>query len=475
MGLSRRTTNGRPAPTEEKNDTAALKDAARLFMEFCQTYSPHFMGWGMNSVGHARHYLSGLLGTQRRKNIEVIGQDVKGSDYQGLEQFISASPWDHREVMDQVAGDADVLLGDEQRAGLYIDESSFLKKGHASVGVQRQWSGRAGKVENCQIGVYACLGRDQRACLTDFRLYLPQGWTQDPARLDKAKVPVDHREHQTKHEQALAMIVHARQQGLRFGWVGFDCLYGSKRELLDAVEDLGERFVGDVSKTTKVWTRRPGLETPQAKRGRPARHPRLSPAYPGEYRSVESLAQEHFETSHQKVKYRAGTKGALWTRIWVSTVWTWEPGSPQPRERLLIIRGDADQSFKYSLSNLAAGQAWSHYAWVQAQRFWIEHAFHEAKSQLGMAQYQVRVWRGWHHHMALVAMALLFSQKLCTAVQTEVPLLSVRDITELLDYYLPRQRVDENAVLTNIAARHRLRTRDLKRRKRQRTGPPLSI
>ena len=88
----------------------------------------------MNSVGHARHYLSGLLGTQRRKNFEVIGQDVKGSDYQGLEQFISASPWDHREVMDQVARDADVLLGDEQRAGLYIDESSFLKKGYASSG-----------------------------------------------------------------------------------------------------------------------------------------------------------------------------------------------------------------------------------------------------------------------------------------------------------------------------------------------------
>lgn len=457
---------------KKKNDSADLKDAARLFMEFCQTYSPHFIGWGMNSVGHARHYLSGLLGTQRRKNIEVIGQDVKGSDYQGLEQFISSSPWEHRGVIDQVARDADALLGDEQRAGLYIDESSFLKKGHASVGVQRQWSGRAGKVENCQIGVYACLGRDQRACLTDFRLFLPEAWAQDSARLDKAKVPAEARIHQTKHEQALAMIEHAREQGLRFGWVGFDCLYGSKRALLDAVEDMGERFVGDVTKTTKVWTQRPELETPQGKRGRPARHLQLRDGSPGEYRSVESLAQEHFESCHQRVKYRAGTKGQLWTRIWVSTVWTWEPGLAQPRERLLIIRRDADQSFKYSLSNLQAGQQWSHYAWVQAQRFWIEHAFHEAKSQLGMAQYQVRVWRGWHHHMALVAMAVLFAQKLSTAVHSEVPLLSVRDITELLDYYLPRQRVDEASVLANIKARHRLRASDLDRRKLHRTGLP---
>ncbi|MCC5022596.1 MAG: hypothetical protein J6386_07265 [Candidatus Synoicihabitans palmerolidicus] len=90
-----------------------------------------------------------------------------------------------------------------------------------------------------------------------------------------------------------------------------------------------------------------------------------------------------------------------------------------------------DNSFKYSLSNLPAGRSWAHYAWAQAQRFWIEHAFHEAKSQLGMAQYQVRVWPSWHHHMALVAMAMLFSPKLCTQVHAQIPLLSVRDITEL--------------------------------------------
>ncbi|MCC5024405.1 MAG: hypothetical protein J6386_17155 [Candidatus Synoicihabitans palmerolidicus] len=100
--------------------------------------------------------------------------------------------------------------------------------------------------------------------------------------------------------------------------------------------------------------------------------------------------------------------------------------------------------------------------------------FHEAKSQLGMAQYQVRVWPGWHHHMALVAMALLFSPKLCTQVHAQVPLLSVRDITELLDYYLPRKRLDEAAILTNITARHRLRARDIERRKRIPIGLPPS-
>ena len=98
-------------------------------MDFCDSYAPHFVHQGMNSIGHARHYLSGLLGTQRRKNIETIENDVTGSDYQGLEQFISSSPWEHQAVMDQVARDANQLLGHERLAGLYLDESSFLKKG----------------------------------------------------------------------------------------------------------------------------------------------------------------------------------------------------------------------------------------------------------------------------------------------------------------------------------------------------------
>ncbi len=86
-------------------------------MEFCDRYSHHFIGQGRNSVDHARHYLSGLFGTQRRKNIETIENDVSGSDYQGMEQFISSSPWDHRALLDDVARDADELLGDQEEAG----------------------------------------------------------------------------------------------------------------------------------------------------------------------------------------------------------------------------------------------------------------------------------------------------------------------------------------------------------------------
>jgi len=140
------------------------------------------------------------------------------------------------------------------------------------------------------------------------------------------------------------------------------------------------------------------------------------------------------------------------------------------RKRLLVVRQDIDGSFKYSLNNLEEGEKWERYARVQGQRFWIEHAFRETKSQLGMARYQVRVWKRWHHHMSLVCMALLFTMKVREDYEEQTPLLSTRDIEKLLDYYIPRRSRNENEVLEQITKRHEQRKEDLEKRKRKRTG-----
>jgi SRSO17 transposase len=462
-------------PAIKKNDTAAFREAARCFMDFCERYSHHFVQQGMNSVGHARHYLGGLLGTQRRKNIETIHLDVAHSDYQGMEQFISSSPWCHRALMDQIAGEADALLGDEADTGLFIDESSFLKKGSASVGVQRQWSGRAGKIENCQVGVFACLGRGEQMAITDFRLYLPQSWVDEPDRCDKAKVPEDQRAYQAKWQQALDMVRHARTLKLRHGWVGVDSLYGSNARFLNELEDMGEKFMADVSKVTKVWTSKPRLETAGGtgpKNGRPRKHPKLKEDNRARYLSVEELMADRFAKGSVELSYRQGHKGKQCTRFWAGAVWCWEKDWAQPRKRMLVVRKEADESFKYSLSNVLGEVPWERYAWMQGQRFWMEHAFHEAKSQLGMAQYQVRVWRGWHHHMSLVCLALLLSTRLKQQTQETAPLLSTRDITELLDFYLPRKGLTEEEVIAQIRQRHRQRQTDIDRRRNHRLGLP---
>lgn len=442
----------------------------RRFVEFCDMYSEYFIGQGMNGVEHARHYVSGLLGTVRRKNIETIGNDVAGSDYQGMEQFLSSSPWDHESLLDAMAPELDSELGGRSESALYIDETSFLKKGTKSVGVERQWSGRAGKIENCQVAVFAALGCGNRVGLSDYRLYMPKSWIEDRERCLRAKVPEAHQQLKTKHQMALEMVKRARSRGLRFEWVGFDALYGSCQWLLNALEDAGEKFVGDVHVTNKVWTQCPELVLPEANpTGRPRKYPKLAGRFQGEYLNVRSLSQRHFEAESVELTMRDGHKGPIRVRLWQRTVWCWEPKWSHPRQRTLIVRQDQGGEFKYTLTNLVKIKDPARLALIQGQRFWIEHAFGEAKSQLGMAQYQVRVWRGWHHHMALVALAMLFTIKERSRSRQDAPLLSVRDLTELLDVYLPRRPRNPEEILRQITNRHRQRQEDIERRRRKLT------
>jgi SRSO17 transposase len=232
--------------------------------------------------------------------------------------------------------------------------------------------------------------------------------------------------------------------------VGVDSLYGSNAAFINELEDLGETFMADINKTTKVWTSEPKLDPPASSaesKGRSRKWPKLHDENTARYISVEKLAEEEFAAGHRQLSYRQGTKGKLSTRFWTRRVWCWEKGWAKPRLRMLVVRRDADDAFKYSLTNLTDDREWEHYAWMQGQRFWIEHAFHEAKSQLGMAQYQVRVWKGWHHHISLACLALLFSTKMTLRTHSKVPLLSTRDITALLDFYLPRKGLPEAEVL----------------------------
>lgn len=427
-------------------------------MEFCDRFGRHFVIHGNDSSGHARHYLSGLLGCARRKNIGRIGEDVAESNYQGMQQFISDSPWDHAALLEDVAREAEGLLGGHRDTALYLDETSFVKKGDASVGVQRQYCGRLGKLENCQVGVFACLGRGDRAALIDFRLFLPEAWAQDEARCAKVKVPVAERVHRTKAELALELVKAARARGSSHQWIGGDEVYGNNRELTDALDDLGETFLMDVASNLKVWVEDPAPQPPPANpRGRPATRAQAGAAT-ARAQSVAALSATHFEKESRPLTLRETTKGPLRARLWVRRVWLWDGRhETRARARLLVVRREADGSHKYSLSNAPATTAWTRLGFWQAQRFFIERAFQDAKSELGLAHYEVRGWPGWHHHVALGCLALLFTLKERIACAEAVPLLSVRDLVELLDFYLPRKTRDPEQVLRKLRARHAAR------------------
>lgn len=448
-----------------------VRGLARRFVSFCEMFERHFQVYRKDMSGHARHYLGGLLGRAGRKNLQGIEEDVAQSDYQGMQHFLSDSPWEHAAVMAQVAGEADRELGGHADSALYVDETSFVKKGKASVGVQRQYCGRLGKLENCQVAVFLAQGQGERVAAADFRLFLPEAWVEDAKRCAKAKVPEGERRHRTKTELALEMIQAARDRGSRHAWIGGDEVYGNNDAFTSALEDMGEVFLMDVAANHRVWTSEPRAPQPAGspRRGRP--FSRLEA--PGGMVAVAALADEHFEKNAREMTVRATAKGPLRVRLWAARVWLHD--GPKARARWLVVREEADGSRKYSLGNPPADTAWERLAFMQAQRFWIERSFQDAKSELGLADYELRGWTGWHHHVALVCLAQLFTLIERRLAKRSRPLLSVRDITELLEIYLPRRPRTEQAVLRKIARRHRARENDIHRRLKSAARIPNSI
>ena len=405
-------------------------------MEFCQNYSTFFISQGRNRTDHARQYLSGLLGDIRRKNIERIGEKVADVSYQSVHNFVSESNWDYRALNNQVAKDANAFLGDRDQSMLLIDETSFLKKGTHSVGVSRQYCGCSGKIENGQVSVLGALGCQREATLIDYRLYLPESWTEDEKRLNRAKVPQDQREFKTKPELAWEIIETAKANELKFSWVGMDSLYGSNSKLLEKLEAAGLSYVADVRSNQKFY-----FKDAQGQL---------------QYKRVDKAWIEWGGAGAEHVHFRNATKGPLHAQVLVLPICC-KDGSTTARS--LIISCDGTGAIKYSLTN-GEGTAREH-CYRQHQRYWIERAIQEAKSEVGMAQYQVRGWQGWHQHMALVTLAMLFALQQKLAHRDTAPLLSTHDIVELLSFYLPSKKNSEEEVFRQLRERHLSRLRSI--------------
>ena len=420
-------------------------------------YSPHFIVRGKDVNKHAADYLSGLLGTDRRKNLERIHGAIPESNYQAMQQFVSDSPWDEKKLMDQMAGEVNGLLGGHRQSALLIDETSFVKKGDSSVGVQRQYCGRLGKKENCQMGVFACLGLGDKAAVVDFRLFLPESWAQAPERCEKAKVPQAQRQHRTKLELALEMVGSAQARGLQFQWVLADSAYGRSKQFCGAIEQMGLFFMCDTSAANRVWDADPQPEAgPTAGPGRPSSRFVAGTGTARKWK-VSDLVKARLDKEGCEVVIRKTTQGKLRARVWIGEAWVWDEGEEKSVRRTLVARKMKDGEIKTSWTNAPAASSWESLAYMQAQRHWVERAFQDGKSQLGMAQYEVRKWRGWHHHMALVSLAMLFVLKERVAHSESAPLLSARDIVELLEYYLPRRGGKEEDVVADLIRRHEQR------------------
>ena len=393
----------------------------------------------------------------RKKNMERMAEVVPESDEQVLQHFLSNSHWDERGVLDQVALETDALLGGTPESALLIDESGITKKGNKSVGVARQWNGRLGKVDNCQVGVYAALSQGSRSSLIDTRLYLPSSWINDKARCEASGVPNQARRARSKPELALEMVRYNRRLGVRFSWVGMDGLYGKDPALLRSLESDGETFMADVHKDQYMYLEdpRPVVPASSPSRGRK----RIRRVAQSEKLRVDEWAKVQPASAWKQLTLRDSTKGKLRVEVLHRRVWLWDGKETQARHWHLIVRREikVHDEIKYALSNAPEHTSLQRLAQMQGQRYWVERSFQDGKSQAGLDHYQARGWKAWHHHMALVMMAMLFMLKQRIEYQDDLPLLSCADIETLLAHFLPRRDVGVDEVIRQMEVRHQKR------------------
>jgi len=346
----------------------------------------------------------------------------------------------------------DSLLGGDQDSCLVLDETCFPKKGKKSVGVARQWMGRQGKTDNCQVAVFAALARGRSVSLIDAELYLPQEWVKDPKRCAAAGVPEERRALKTKPALALELVQRARHNGVRFSWVTADGGYGQNRALLRALDDAGESFVIDVHCDQRIY-----LEEPSRSAQKPTSATQQNSSAAA--LSVEQWAAQQPATAWEPVWVRHSSRGELRLQALQCCVWLLEGTDCTARKwQLLVTREIGDpKTVKYSLSNAAVTTSLQRLVYMQRQRYWVERAFQEAKSEAGLDEYQARSWQAWHHHVALVMMALLFLLRERQIQSEALPLLSTRDVKVLLAKTLPRQDQTLEEIVRQMQLRHQQR------------------
>jgi SRSO17 transposase len=445
---------------------------ADAFAAIISRYGGFFRTATRDNAVVAARYLRGLAQADDCK-FTAMADVVDHGCAQQFQHFISNSPWDHAPVVAQISHDADRLLGGKPTSCLIIDESSFAKQGERSVGVSRQWSGRLGKIDNCQVAVFGVLTDGQRHAPVDMRLYLPKAWVDDPARCARAGVPETARVLKSKSEHALDMVRAARAGGMRFEWVSADGGYGKEPAFLRALDDTREIFVVDVHRDQRVWSACPVLAVPERKAGK-GRAP-TKRAAATEPVKVEDLVGGFSPSDWERHVLRDCTRGQLRVDIARRRVWLWDGEEAAPRCWHLIVRREvgSHRTIKYTLSNAADDTPVARLAEMQGQRYWVERAFEDAKGECGLADYQALGWRAWHHHVTMVMLAMLFIAEQRVAHQPDLELLTPRDIVEMLKETLPRKPEGRDALVARINQRHDRRRGAIESRfKTQRNAVP---
>ena len=347
---------------------------------------------------HTREYVAGLFSDVKRKNSETIAY-LHDQDRQAMQKFIGQSPWENRPLIEELSQQIGRELG-EPDGVLVFDPSAFKKQGRDSVGVARQWCGRLGKIDNCQVGVYLGYVSRKEHALVDVRLYLNQDWAKDKKRRKKCGVPREIR-FRTRHALSLEMLA---EHGtiLPHAWIAGDDEMGRSSAFRRELRGLGERYLLAVPSNTLVRD----LDAEPPPYGGRGRHPQVP------FTRVDRWCAALPKKAWMTVDVRDAARGPLAVQCVKARVRAkTDRRRNGPEETLVVLRETQDDGtikHDYYLSNALAETPREEFARVAKAEHRIEECLERAKGEAGLAQYQVRNWRGWHHHQTLSLLATWF-------------------------------------------------------------------
>lgn len=356
-------------------------------------------------------YMSGQFNQLERKSIEPIAFSIEGAKVRAMQRFVSDAWWAEGLVMHKYRSLVSEDLGDPCGAVIF-DESGFVKKGDDSIGVARQYCGTIGKVENCQVGVFAAYTSAHGYALIDKRLYIPEHWFSDEysVRRKKCKLPADIK-FKTKPQLAAEMLVEiAEQKQLPFRYVLADSVYATSPDFIKAVESLvGVTYMLQTPEDTLCWPKHPGVVAKTYKYRGQERTKKILSEKAKDPISFKTLATGLSNFFWYRRKVSEGAKGPIEYEFAKRQIVLSREGLPQKTVWLLIRRTIAKEAqYCFFISNAPASTKLGTLVWLSGLRWSIEQCFEETKTELGMDQYEVRKFPGWHHHILTCMLAHYF-------------------------------------------------------------------
>lgn len=458
----------------------AVADLGKRLDRFWRYYGQKARTKTRDTRAYGLSYLKGLLRMKSSRNMAEIAREADVSE-QNMRHFMSNSPWSGSEMIEQVQ--QTVRERPEMAGGvLIVDESADVKYGKNSAGAARQHNGRLGKVEQSQVGVYLSYAKDDVWTLLDGVLFLPEKWfsKSDIVRRAKAEIPTERSDFQTKIELSWQMIERAQAADLPFVAVAFDSLYGRSFWLREQCDAAGIEYYADIPANQLLYLEPPVLEFERSKRGKVSKKFQVV----GQTALQAAALAQWTATEWQTLTLRSTERGFLSGDFARYPVWTVSIEGIVRSETLLMKRETS--KIRYSLTNAPDHSPLLTLAQRKCQRYFVERTIQDAKSELGMDEFQALKYRAWQHHLALTIVASWFiaetrldwqdehprDPSLAQDYETDVlPALSMANVREMLRATLPLKQLSPLEAANLVVKHLDNRTRSRRSRLRNRPAP----